>query len=186
MRKALLVASLLLLPGLATAAGGLRCDGRLIDRGDSAAEVRARCGEPDYRDRWRQPEGPPTYRVADVEVWVYNPGPGRLLSILRFRGGRLQRVDTDGYGFAAPGPGQCTPNDIVTGMSKYRLLAACGEPVQRDRVFVQRPLHDPLGQRYVPVRRETWLYNFGPSRLVREVTLENGFVTRVTTGDHGY
>lgn len=178
-----------MVPAAAQASDGMRCSGRLVDRGDAAAQVRAVCGEPDYVDRWEQ-QAPPYHAIPDVETWIYNPGPGRLLSILRFRNGRLVAVDTDGHGFATPGPRQCQPNRIVHGMSKYRLLETCGEPEQRDVVILHRPLHPHhkhgLHGSFVTVRREKWLYNFGSSRLLREVTLENGFVTHVDTGERGY
>ncbi|MES1945597.1 hypothetical protein PC39_15819 [Salinisphaera sp. PC39] len=173
-------------PSPADAADGMRCQGRLVDRGDSAAEVRAVCGEPDFTDRWEADEVPPNAVVPDVRIWVYNPGPGRLLSILRFRNGRLQSVGNDGYGFAVPGPRDCEPNRIVPGMSKYRLLETCGEPMQRDAIVLNRPLRHRPGGYFVTVRREKWLYNFGSSRLQREVTLENGVVTDVTTGERGF
>lgn len=173
-------------PPAAPAADGMRCEGGLIDRGDGPAEVRAACGEPDYSDRWEQRGGPPYHAIPDVETWVYNPGPGRLVSILRFRNGRLLGVDSDGYGFAVPGPRDCSPNSIVTGMSKYRLLEACGEPVQRDSVILYRPLGRHRPGLFAPLRREKWLYDFGKRRLRREVVIENGYVTDVVVGERGY
>src|SRR3546814_21108788 len=55
----------------------------------------------------------------------------RSLRVMRFRQGRLQRIDTDGYGFADDGPGDCSQRGITGGMSKYRLIAQCGEPVTK-------------------------------------------------------
>lgn len=183
---ALLIAAL---PFAAPASDGLRCQGGLVDRGDAAIEVRQSCGDPDHVDRWEQRQGPPYHAIPDIETWTYNRGPGRLLSILRFRNGRLVAVSSDGRGFDAPGPRDCGPNDIVPGMSKYRLLETCGEPDQRDSVILHRPLGHPKHgpqHSYIQVRREKWLYNFGGNRLMREVTLENGRVTHVTTGDRGF
>lgn len=173
-------------PLAGAAANDLRCEGGLVDRGDSPAQVRALCGEPDFSDRWERRETPPRHAIPDVETWAYNPGSGGLLSILRFREGRLVEVRSDGYGFVTPGPRDCRPNRIVSGMSKYRLLETCGEPERRESVILYRPFRLGLKDLFTPVRRETWRYNFGRSRLLREVILENGFVTDVVVGDRGY
>src|SRR3546814_15647481 len=53
---------------------------------------------------------------------------------------RLQRIDTDGYGFADDGPGDCSQRGITGGMSKYRLIAQCGEPVTKVADVVQAPV----------------------------------------------
>lgn len=173
-------------PAVGGAANGMRCENGLIDRGDGPEQVRAACGEPDYIDRWERREGPPHHALPDVENWVYNPGPGRLLSILRFRNGRLVAIESDGYGFTVPGPRDCSPNRIAPGMSKYRLLEVCGEPSERDSVILYRPLQHEARGFFVPTRREKWLYNFGGNRLMREVVIENGRVTEILVGDRGY
>lgn len=168
------------------AADDLRCPGGMVGNGDTAAQVRAACGEPDFVDPWERRDTPPRYAIPARETWVYNPGPGRLIRMLHFREGRLFAVEPDGYGFAVPGPRDCGPNEIAPGMSKYRLLEFCGEPAQRESVILYRPLPPVSFARFTPVRRETWVYNFGRSRFLREVTLENGVVTDVAVGDRGY
>lgn len=188
-------------PFAAGASDGLRCEEGLVDRGDGPERVRAACGEPDFVDRWDLSRIPPRRRIPRIETWVYNRGPQRLITILRFREGRLVEVKKDGYGFTAPGPRDCEPNRIAPGMSKYRLLEFCGEPDRKESVILHRAprreprrhdpfRHEPLrrgpGGTFVPVRRETWLYNFGSSRLVREVILENGVVADVVVGERGY
>ena len=111
--------------------------------------------------------------------------------MLEFRDGRLRRVKTAGYGFAAPGDRDCRAAELVAGLSKYRLLEMCGEPAQIDSFIVLRPSGPVGAARYrpnivVPTLRETWLYNFGSRRLLRELTLENGIVVSVDTGGRGF
>lgn len=177
----------------------LRCGNRLVEVGDIAAKVRAVCGPPTYVDVWTYAVPRPLRYVADAEEWTYNFGPNRLLQILRFRDGRLQRIRSDGYGFSPPPDHHCNPDDIYVGMSKYRLLAQCGAPISRraeellaptvPNGYIQR-LPDGVyayqGGYARDVYREHWVYNFGPSYLLREVTLENGRVTDVENGDRGF
>lgn len=89
--------------GLATSAqamGPLRCDGRLIDRGASAAHVLYQCGEPEAMFSHTGPVRSATrggfaqmagYYVS--EIWVYDRGVGRFPAELHFRDGILRRID---------------------------------------------------------------------------------------------
>ena len=175
-------------------ADSFRCDGALVQTGDPAASVRAACGEPSFVDPWVGGSSL-AYGVApSMEQWTYNRGPNRLLRILVFRNGRLQAIRSDGHGFRErAGASDCRPSDIVRGMSKYRLRQACGEPAQRSGgVFVYSSRRDLAGRTYyqrrgrVPVFRERWIFNFGPNRFLREVTLENAMVVDTETLDRGY
>lgn len=184
---------LLLAVSYAAGAGGsLRCNGGLVSHGDFTVEVIEACGEPDFVDRWRQTVPNPHNSVPNIEQWYYNFGPSRLVQVLKFREGTLQRIDSAGYGFATPGPRRCGPTDIVAGISKYRLLQMCGEPEQSESLVVLSGRHRQGGSEFfrrdilVPVLREHWLYNFGTSRLLRDVTLENGVVVDIDTKGRGY
>ncbi len=170
-------------------AHALRCDRRIVSEHDTVLEVLARCGEPALRDRhppvnWY---GQGFFGYPD-ETWYYNFGPQRLLHILSFRNNQLIRIETDGYGFNPPRDSNCLPGEIARGMSKLRLLASCGEPVQRAQYYQLRPLYvagQIVGQ--IRILRESWHYNFGKQRLLREVVIEDGKVTEVrTTSSHGY
>ena len=81
-----------------------RCGSKVVNIGDSAYQVRKRCGEPDdLSRRWVT-----VYRkvslseevAMDVEVedWTYDRGRNRLVTILRFQDGVLHEEWTDGYG----------------------------------------------------------------------------------------
>jgi hypothetical protein len=194
MAGALLAA--LLAPPAAEASGSMRCGSRLLSEGMLAAEALAICGEPDFRDVWPAPAPYGYGALGQIEEWVYNRGSSQLLRVLRVRNGRVERIVTEGYGFALPQQGSCGQTDIVPGMSKYRLLARCGEPIARitDYVLYPEPRHGHYGHPNLreyyntvsPVYREEWTYNFGSSRLLRIVTLENGRVTDVRSGRRGF
>lgn len=182
-----------LLAGGAGAGDTLRCGSRLVPEDARAAQIIAVCGEPDYRDVWNVPHPYSGRWVSDVEQWYYNFGSNQLLRVLTLRGGRLQDVATDGYGFAESQPPRCDPALIGEGMTKYRLLAICGEPLTRQVQSLHRPWPRGGGlQGYGPPRyweavyREEWVYNFGPQYFMRIVTLENGRIVDVENGERGF
>lgn len=188
MRALWLGVALTALSQTAGADDSLRCGSRLVRTGAPAAEVLGACGEPAYRDPWvihRRGYGD----VSDTQEWYYNFGSTRLLRVLRLRDGRLVDVGEDGYGFDEPPRGDCRPADIIEGMSKYRLLLQCGTPATRETFSLWEPLRRPDGRvvpgRFADVFRERWVYDFGPDLLQHIVTLRNGRVTDVTTGDRG-
>lgn len=183
-----LCVSALLWSATGHAAGSLRCGARIVQEGQRSGELLAHCGEPDYRDAW----GGGGWG-ADVEEWYYNFGPSQLLRIVRLRNGRIASIEADGYGYHQDSAWRCTPGGLVPGLSKFRLLRLCGEPMSRRSLSVLRPV-DPerygyppgYGQMMTPVFREEWIYNFGSSYLLRIVTLENGRVVEVDNGSRGF
>jgi hypothetical protein len=78
---------------------GIRCEGALVQHGDTTAAVRKRCGEPITRDSagLRRtapgPASPGPVREVALEQWVYDRGPGRPLSIVSLRGGRVTAIE---------------------------------------------------------------------------------------------
>ncbi len=185
-----------LLPAPAHAGASIRCGSKLVSEGMLSAELLAICGEPDFRDVWAPPGGTVLGYIAPTEEWTYNLGSSQLLRVLRIRNGRIDRISTEGYGFAPSGRSTCGAGDITVGDSKYRLLERCGEPLTRtaDYVLYSEPRHDrryrsdlrDYGNRGAPVFREEWIYNLGGNRLMRIVRLENGRVTDVETGRRGF
>ncbi len=94
-----------------------RCDGGTISRGDFIDIVIAKCGEPTSSRVIREEvtgsfsdtsttggPGTVTKTVEQTEVLMYNCGGNRLIHLLTFRGGRLKRIETEGYG---TGPSRC-------------------------------------------------------------------------------
>ncbi len=72
---------------------------------------------------------------------------------------------------------QC-PNGIVSaGMIHDEILAACGEPLFRERIGATLP-----GAEY----DEEWLYNFGPRKLLRILRLREGRLARIEDDGFGF
>ena len=113
-RRSLLPALALGLLLTATGAGAertLQCGHRLVSIGDSAAQVRDRCGEPEsieHREEGRDTYISQLYDYAEerykaprlikgpirVEVWTYDFGPTRFTRYLHFENDRLIRIET--------------------------------------------------------------------------------------------
>lgn len=94
---------LLLLLGLVCDAGAdnFRCpNGAIVSTGDTMAQVYVECDPPSFKNVRTESEA--GYRGATilitVEEWTYNEGPHRLMHMLTFRNGVLDRVQTLGYG----------------------------------------------------------------------------------------
>jgi Protein of unknown function (DUF2845) len=92
-------------------ADAMRCGNRLVRFGDTLSAVRAICGEPsDVQTRTivRHPSydlhGRVIYYGAGyveipVEIWTYNFGPYKLIRRVRFVDGRIDEIETLGYGY---------------------------------------------------------------------------------------
>lgn len=183
----------------ARAGDSMRCGSRIVTVEAHAADILAACGEPAFREVFSWPPPRVPGELAGVEQWTYDFGRNQLLHVLKLRHGRLVDVRTDGYGFAAQAnaPRRCRSEEIVEGLSKYRLMATCGEPLTRrtlGHVATLAPGHrQRLGgwsrsNGHVPVEvfREEWVYNFGSNRFLRIVTLDDGVVAQVENGARGF
>jgi hypothetical protein len=111
------LAALLLALAAPASADGLRCGSKLITDGDPRSKVRQFCGEPtdvQTRSILRRPYfnvGGRTYSYGDgyveipVEIWTYNFGPYKLMREIRFVDGRVEEIQTLGYGYhGTPSP----------------------------------------------------------------------------------
>jgi hypothetical protein len=98
---------------------GLRCGTRLITVGDTKPEVIARCGAPDYTEKWEDERIMRDFRHSfnyenfdqwgrepflvkvpvKYERWYYNFGPTQLIYYLKFRNGKLVRITTGNRGY---------------------------------------------------------------------------------------
>jgi len=184
--------------GAALASGSMRCGSRIVDEEDLAAELLAACGEPSFRDQFlvQIPNGA---HIADTEIWTYDFGPQKLLQLVTLRNGQISNIDSDGYGFTANSKPRCEPRRVVEGLSKYRLVAQCGEPLTKRSENVLKPLfarpeiyrsddgaYAYRNQYVTPVYREEWVYNFGSRSPMRRVVMEDGRVTHVESIDRGF
>lgn len=181
----------------ARAADSLRCGSRLVTVEARAAEILAACGEPDFRDVFSYPGVSGVGVIGDVEQWTYNFGPNQLLRVLKLRNGLLIDIESDGYGFHRDSRPRCDPAALTEGLSKFRLVRSCGEPLTRRNLgYVptiqprQRQRHGGLSRSHgygaSDVFREEWVYNFGSRYLLKVVTLEDGVVADVQNGDRGF
>ena len=93
------------------ASEAMRCGSKIIDDGDTTAEVRAKCGEPSsiskrtilrrpvyYRHGQRYSYGTEMVEVP-VEYWTYNFGPSKLMRRIRFVDGLVEEIETLDYGY---------------------------------------------------------------------------------------
>jgi hypothetical protein len=89
-----------------------RCGTKLVSEGATRSEVAKKCGEPTevvaQKSVFRRPViwnyGRPyfigdDYIEIEVESWIYNLGPNKLMRRLRFEAGYLTMIETMGYGY---------------------------------------------------------------------------------------
>jgi hypothetical protein len=111
MKRAVLVLCLGLLAASPSFAA-IRCGTKVVSEGATRSEVAAKCGEPtevvSQKSVFRRPviwsNGRPYYIGEDfievqVEAWIYNLGPNKLMRRLRFEGGVLTEIESLGYGY---------------------------------------------------------------------------------------
>lgn len=163
----------------------MRCDGRVISSGDRDFQVQARCGAPAWSDRYSEMlvsgiDGPLERRVERVhERWVYNFGPHKLVQHLHFVDGRLERVETGGYGVRAIGM-DCGDVALSRGNSPADVYLRCGEPGSRNARYEDLMIRDGMGNaRIRPVRREEWLYPDAGANTVRRLQFVDGRLENV-------
>lgn len=80
-------------------AGGMRCANRLVEEGDSQAQVLLLCGEPQFRIVVSEEShlvktgyGAVVHNVVH-EAWTYNLGPGSFLRTLHFQNNTLGYIE---------------------------------------------------------------------------------------------
>jgi len=88
---------------------------------------------------------------------------------------------------------RCGTRIITEGSTRSEVAAKCGEPdevVNHQSVFRRpviwtrgRPYF--IGQDYIEIPVESWIYNFGPNKLMRRVRMVAGKVDAIETLEHG-
>jgi hypothetical protein len=88
---------------------------------------------------------------------------------------------------------QCGGALVGTGDTRDQVVAKCGNPsdIERTTVFVQsvawvNGVPVSAGNSLIEVPVELWLYNFGPSQLMRRVRFESGRVVMIEILGYGY
>jgi hypothetical protein len=206
-----LAAAILLaaLPAAAVAGSdsSIRCAHGLVSLGDATVDLLGKCGEPTLRDGHAEltsivyttaGRAPARAIAVGVEHWTYDFGPQRFIVMVTVTGGKVTAIENGGYGYVKAEPAAvtlrragCEPSALHVGDTKLDLLARCGEPTLAERRddlvrLVADAANGVILTRTVIVPVEVWTYDFGPQTFVRFVTLEDGVVTGIDTGGHGY
>jgi hypothetical protein len=110
MKPVMLLGLLVCLPVLAQAQT-FRCSDRIISTGTSRAEVVGLCGDPTsvehktiYNSISAGADVPANVSVGQsveiqVEYWLYNFGPDKLMQRIRFEDGIVVHIESAGFGF---------------------------------------------------------------------------------------
>jgi uncharacterized protein DUF2845 len=89
---------------------------------------------------------------------------------------------------------RCGSKLINEGVTRSEVAAKCGEP---DEVVTMRSVYRRpviwtsgrpyfIGEDYIEVPVESWIYNLGPNKLMRRVRFEGGIVVEIETLGYGY
>ena len=90
---------------------------------------------------------------------------------------------------------RCGTKLVSEGDSRAEVAHKCGEPtdVVNQRSVLRRPVIWGYGRRpqyvgddFIEVPIETWLYNLGPNKLMRQIIFEGGYVVSIQTLGYGY
>lgn len=88
---------------------------------------------------------------------------------------------------------QCGTSLVGTGDTRDQVVAKCGNPadIERGSAFVQsvawvNGVPVSAGNSLIEVPVELWLYNFGPTQLMRRVRFESGRVVSIEILGYGY
>ena len=89
---------------------------------------------------------------------------------------------------------RCGTHVIGDGATRSEVAAKCGEPdeVVTMRSVFRRPVlwtnGRPyfIGENYIEIPVESWIYNLGPNNLMRKVIFEGGNVVEIETLGYGY
>jgi len=102
-----------------------------------------------------------------------------------------------GLSLAAAGPAyafRCGSHLITEGDTRSEVIAYCGEPteIERTTAILRRPIAwiggrpYTLGEGLVEIPVDVWVYNLGPSKLMRRLRFEDGKLVDIETLGYGY
>lgn len=147
----------------ATASADCRIEGVAV--GDLEDAVLARCGRPDYTERWRQraPDG----GVQRVAALTWNFGPRHPVLRVVVADGTVGEVDRSGRGVREIGRG-CRVASLQPGLRTSEVFLACGPPHSRTQRFDADDDHVAGDDGDAGTREETWRYQL-PGSSQRQV-----------------
>jgi Protein of unknown function (DUF2845) len=88
---------------------------------------------------------------------------------------------------------RCGTKLVTEGDTRSQVIAKCGEPTEVERrstfrepvvIVGGRAFRGGLGLVEIPI--EFWVYNLGPSKLMRRIRFEDGVVVEIETLGYGY
>lgn len=181
----------------AHAEGSIRCGNRLVGLGDSAIELRARCGEPDDVQRFSDLRvlfddfGRRRERLIEIEEWIYLLGTGRIPRIVRLENGRVRAIETVAFSVlpreSEEAVEKCRRQLFPSNATAAQVRLTCGLPDQRDRVQDELTTRTQQGLEFRRlITRERWVYNFGANHLLRIFEFADGRLIAMETGDRGF
>lgn len=194
-----------MLPGLAWA-DGMRCGNRLVGEGDTALELKAKCGRPDHVESLSvlRADGFERYDAVsaseastslvaqrrvryvreEVQHWLYGGDVGALGRLVTVRRGKVESIESLGKLDLTADP-KCVEHPPAKGTRVGVVELSCGAPDDRARWEETREAAVNGVLQSALVTHEKWTYNPGPTRLIRVLHFENGRLTRIETGGHG-
>lgn len=89
---------------------------------------------------------------------------------------------------------RCGTKIVSEGDTREAVAAKCGEPTEvigqgnvlRRPVIWNRGRPYFIGEDFMEIPVESWVYNLGPNKLMRRVRFEGGVVTEIETLGYGY
>ncbi|HLA71303.1 MAG TPA: DUF2845 domain-containing protein [Steroidobacteraceae bacterium] len=101
------------------------------------------------------------------------------------------------FGLLATSPAfafRCGTKIVSEGDTRSKVAAICGEPddVVNQRSVFRRPViwtrGRPyyIGEDFIEIPVESWIYNLGPNKLMQRVRFEGGVVVEIESLGYGY
>ena len=199
---------LVLVPQSRAQAESLRCKSRLVSTGDTAYELRARCGAPNHvyartelraegfsllqassisRRRGRQTNiivpgaiRQIRYTREQVETWIYLLGPHDLSRVVTVRRGKVVDISTLGPLDLPNDPG-CQRAMFSSGDLEAMVYISCGEPDDRSAWEEEQEIAVGGFIERRLIQRQRWVYNPGRGNLLRVFEFANGRLLKVRT-----
>jgi hypothetical protein len=89
---------------------------------------------------------------------------------------------------------RCGSKLVSEGDTRSEVAAKCGEPddvinqssVSRRPVIWSRGRPYYIGEDFIEIPVENWIYNLGPNKLMRKLRFEGGVLTEIETLGHGH
>jgi len=172
-------------------AQSLSCGGGAVESDDSKYVIRSKCGEPTFTDTTRVARissmgDTLVQELVEVEDWLYDFGPDRLVVVLTFESDLLIGARAFGYG-RDPGGKPAFDKVVETGEPTVRVLFLYGPPSYKEERLDTSIIRKKGGVTFPKqLSVETWTYNLGPDRFMRIYHFVDGRLTEIEQGPRGF